>query len=194
MNYLYTNKTEIVPLDNKLPDAGYDIVDNFSDLNGKNWLLYNSKQAAFYNANPGASPEEVYNMQLTIIEEYVPTRKEMVKLLQGRINERVNTEILSGFVWQEMEVWLSIENQSNYKAAYDLNYQAQAMQKPFTPVKFKFGTDEKPIYYTFTSFDDLADFFLSAFAYIQSCYQSGWEEKEALSVLSDDELRNLIKE
>ena len=34
-------------------------------------------------------------------------------------NEQIDREILSGFLYEGMPVWLSSENQFNYKAAYD---------------------------------------------------------------------------
>lgn len=84
--------------------------------------------------------------------------------------------------------------QANYKAAYDLAFQAKVMQMNFTEVKFKFGTDEEPVYHIFTSFEEFADFYVSAVNYIQACYQSGWTEKDELEKLSDNELRTLYSE
>lgn len=191
--YLYTNKSEIIQLSEKLPEAGYEVVKTFAELNGKNWLLFNKKQTAFYEANPNASAEEVFNMQLTVIEEYVPSRSEMIGVLKDRINNKVNDQILRGFVWNEMPVWLSVENQNNYKAAYDLAFQARVMQMNFTEVKFKFGTDEEPVYYNFTSFEEFADFYIKAVGYIQSCYETGWSEKDALDNLTDELLLNKYK-
>ena len=37
------------------------------------------------------------------------------------INAQTDEKILSGFVWNEMPVWLSSENQFNFKAAYVLH-------------------------------------------------------------------------
>lgn len=152
------------------------------------------------NTDYEGTDAEVMNQFLASINEPNKTlvenmsRKELVSALQGKINERINALILSGFVWRDMAVWLSAENQSNYKAAYDLAFQAQAMQMPFSPVKFKFGTDEEVIYHVFTDFGELADFFTKAVKHIQDCYQKGWDEKDALVVLTDEELRNLLKQ
>ena len=38
-------------------------------------------------------------------------------------NKQTDEKILSGFVWKGMKVWLSAENQFNYKAAFDLAMQ-----------------------------------------------------------------------
>lgn len=140
--------------------------------------------------------EEVMNKYLASIEDpsILMSREELIEALKTRINDRVNNEILSGFVWNDMPVWLSIENQNNYKAAYDLAFQTQVMQMPFTPVKFKFGIDEAPIYHDFTSFNELADFYVKAVGYVQSCYEAGWSEKDSLDSMSDEELRTLLKQ
>ena len=59
------------------------------------------------------------------------------------INKDVDQKILSGFTWKDMPVWLSTENQFNYKAAYDLAVMAQGKT---LPVVFKFGTVDTPVY------------------------------------------------
>ena len=48
-------------------------------------------------------------------------------------------------------VWLSTENQYNYKAAYDLAVQTGGETLPVT---FKFGSDEQPEYHTFEKLDE----------------------------------------
>jgi hypothetical protein len=71
-----------------------------------------------------------------------------------------------------MLVWLSSENQFNYKAAYDLAVQTGGAS---LPVKFKFGTTEDPVYYTFTNINDLSDFYMSAMRYINQTLDQGWQ-------------------
>lgn len=140
--------------------------------------------------------DEVMNQYLASIADptILMSREELIKAFQEKINARVNEEILFGFVWNDMPVWLSVENQTNYKAAYDLAFQAQVMSMPFTPVKFKFGIDDAPIYHDFTSFNELADFYVKAVAYIQNCYEDGWREKDSLDSMSDEELRTHLKQ
>lgn len=46
------------------------------------------------------------------------------------------------------------------------------------PVTFKFGTTEKPVYYTFESVEDLADFYTGAMEYINAQLNQGWQEKD----------------
>lgn len=70
-----------------------------------------------------------------------------------------------------MPIWLSSENQFNYKAAYDLAIQTEGAN---LPIKFKFGTTENPEYFIFESIEDLSDFYLSAMTFINKTLQEGW--------------------
>ena len=49
-----------------------------------------------------------------------PTIEEVKEFVIGVENAKIDANILSGFEWNGMSVWLSSENQFNYKAAYDL--------------------------------------------------------------------------
>lgn len=69
-------------------------------------------------------------------------------------------------------MWLSQENQYDYKAAYDLAFQTDGKT---LPVSFKFGTDESPVYHTFEMFDELADFYTKAVKHIQEMLENGWK-------------------
>lgn len=93
------------------------------------------------------------------------------------INKDVDQKILSGFTWKDMPVWLSTENQFNYKAAYDLAVMAQGKT---LPVVFKFGTVDTPVYYTFDTLEDISDFYLSAMAYISKTLEEGWKLKDSI--------------
>jgi len=76
-----------------------------------------------------------------------------------------------------MPVWLSTENQFNYKAAYDLAVMSQGQSLPVT---FKFGATESPVYYTFETLDDISDFYISAMAYINTTLAEGWKLKDGI--------------
>ena len=46
------------------------------------------------------------------------------------------------------------------------------------PVKFKFGTDEQPVYRIFDSMADLTEFYTSAMRFIQNTLDAGWQRKD----------------
>lgn len=92
-------------------------------------------------------------------------------------NENTKWKIISGFVWNGMNVWLSSENQFNYKAAYDLAVQSEGKS---LPVVFKFGTTDNPVYHTFETLEDITDFYSSAITYINKTLADGWKKKDSL--------------
>ena len=108
---------------------------------------------------------------------FKPSLEQLKKLILDAINKDVDEKILSGFVWKDMPVWLSTENQFNYKAAYDLAVMSSGQS---LPVMFKFGTTENPVYYHFSTLEDISDFYVSAMAYINTTLAEGWQKKDAI--------------
>jgi hypothetical protein len=95
------------------------------------------------------------------------------------INARTDAKILSGLVWNGKPVWLSQENQFNFKAAYDLAVQTQGATLPVT---FKLGEaeDGTPVYHTFETMEDSTDFYTAAVNHIHQCVADGWTEKDGI--------------
>lgn len=114
-------------------------------------------------------------------EEFVckPNRTEIRALITDWYNRQTEERILSGFNYEEVPVWLSQENQFNYKAAYDLAVQTDG---DTLPVVFKFGTDTEPVYKTFTTIEELTKFYTCAMKYIQDTLRQGWKKKDALDM------------
>lgn len=110
---------------------------------------------------------------------YRPTEEDVRGLVLAWFNEQTNVAILSGFVYEEVIVWLSQENQFNYKAAYDLAVQTEGKSLPVT---FKFGTDDEPVYRQFTKLPEFTDFYIKAMNHIQSTLAGGWKKKETFAL------------
>ena len=108
-----------------------------------------------------------------------PTQDEIKDIIIAQINCNVEEKILCGLVWRDMPIWLSTENQFNYKAAYDLAVQTGGQS---LPVKFKFGTDEQPVYHTFTTLEELQEFYMISLAFVQQVLDEGWQEKDNLDL------------
>lgn len=109
---------------------------------------------------------------------YKPTLQEVKNTILDWENEIIDEKILSGFIWKDMPIWLSTENQFNYKAAFDL----ASTFGGNLPLVFKFGTPEDPIYYKFTEFEDLKDFYISAMSYINNTLAEGWMKKDSIDL------------
>lgn len=109
--------------------------------------------------------------------DHRPTPAELRAAVSAHVNAETEEAIRSGFTYEGATVWLSQENQMNYKAAYDLAVQTDGASLPVT---FKLGTDEVPVYRTFTTLAELRDFYTAAHRHVQDCLAKGWEKKDAV--------------
>lgn len=109
-----------------------------------------------------------------------PSMDEIRSMILGWQNARTNAEILSGFVWNDIPVWLSAENQSNFKASYDLAFQTNGA---ILPVRFKLGEDSEgnPFYFTFEEMGTLTDFYTKSVKHVQDTLSYGWKMKDAFN-------------
>lgn len=94
------------------------------------------------------------------------------------INHDVDKKIISEFVWENIPIWLSLENQFNYKSAYDLAVQTNGAN---LPVVFKFGDDGNPIYHKFKTVEELSDFYIKAITHINEQLTIGWQKKDSIN-------------
>lgn len=106
-----------------------------------------------------------------------PSFIELRSLIIDEINKITDKTILDGFKWKDMAIWLSAENQFNYKAAYDLAFQTNGAN---LPVIFKFGSIEEPIYYKFNTLEELQDFYIESMSYINKQLEIGWNKKDSI--------------
>ena len=109
---------------------------------------------------------------------HIPTREEVAKVINDHVNELTDKKILSGFVWNGKSVWLSTENQFNFKAAFDVAVQTGGAT---LPVKFKLGEDDngEPVYHVFEDMSVFSDFYTKAITFIMTALNEGWNEKDS---------------
>lgn len=108
----------------------------------------------------------------------MPDKDKVRQIIINHIDSCTDNRILSGFVWRDIPVWLSMENQFNYKGAYDLAVQTGGATLPIT---FKLGErDGRPVYFTFEDMETFTDFYISAIAYKNACLESGWAKKDSI--------------
>lgn len=108
--------------------------------------------------------------------DHKPSIGEVKETILAWYNTEIDNQIISGFIWKNTPIWLSMENQFNYKAAYDLAVQTEGKLLP----TFKFGTTENPVYYKFETLEDLQDFYLEAMTYVNETLRKGWEVKDSI--------------
>lgn len=124
--------------------------------------------------------KEGYAKAVMSILPHKPSFEDIKKHILDYCNQEIDKGILSGFKWRGMSVWLSPENQQNYKASFDLAMQFNGLGGTL-PVTFKFGSEAEPIYYKFETLDDLKDFYLSAVQFVTLALEEGWKKKDTIN-------------
>ena len=112
-----------------------------------------------------------------------PSIDEIKPIILDYINKKIDNKILNGFIWTakdetKISVYLSSENQFNYKAAYDLAYQTDGQSLPF---RLKFGPVDNPQYYDFTDMEEFGSFYLNCIGFINNTLQEGWQIKDSIN-------------
>ncbi len=130
---------------------------------------------------PRPQQPSAYHKWSDTSNEYVADtskKQEVLELLKAKIDAETDENILNGFLYEDKSVKLSLENQMNYKAEYDmrelLNY----------PHKIKAGNE----YVMLQGADEYAAFYIAGVQYIRTCIETGWAEKDALDSKTTAEL------
>lgn len=141
----------------RLSDNNYLLIFGFGKVNGDDEQGYNWRK--YYDHKP----------------DELELKEDITALIDHFTDER----ILTGFQWNGGNVYLSQENQMNFKAAYDLAIQTQGAT---LPIKFKLGedTDCNPIYHTFAELSEFTDFYMKAVTFIVTALNEGWNEKDSV--------------
>lgn len=126
--------------------------------------------------------------------DHIPTPEELRTVIHDHVDALTDEKILTGYQWtvlhgdhagQTVNVWLSTENQNNFKAKHDaaLAY-PEEVRFPFS-YKISEDADHKAIYETFQNIGELARFYLGGLNFIDSCLGAGWVEKNTADAFID---------
>lgn len=109
----------------------------------------------------------------------VVTHGEIKEAIINDINAATDEKILKGFVWNDIPVWLSAENQRNLSEAQRM---AEKYGDSILPLRFKLGETQEgtPVYHVFETTDELDDFYTKAFAFVNQCLNDGWNLKDSI--------------
>lgn len=140
--------------------------DQLVQIGRHSWLLV---FGYFELAGQGYNWRKDYNHQ--------PTKAELKSDIDTLINAETDAKILSGYEWDGQTVWLSVENQLNYKTAYDLAVQTSGATLPVT---VKVGQEDAPTYVEFSSVNELGEFYMGAVTHIQGAQKAAWKEKDGV--------------
>lgn len=130
------------------------------------------KWMVLWAAKPKA---DCYSFMSEVIN-HKPTIQEIKGIILNWYNGIIDNKIQSGFMWNGIPIWLSLENQFNYKAAYDVAVQSGGEVLP----TLKFGTIDNPVYFKFESLEDLKDFYLKSTTYVSQTLSDGWKMKDTI--------------
>ena len=106
--------------------------------------------------------------------DHLPALAEIKAVINEWYNRKITDTIESGYVWNGLKVWLSTENQMNYKTAYDLAF-ADRRGKP--SCYFQAREEDNPTFYEFASMQQLQEFYTGAVKHIQETQKEGWALK-----------------
>ncbi|MBQ3421256.1 MAG: hypothetical protein IJH34_06225 [Romboutsia sp.] len=116
-----------------------------------------------------------YSYWNTAVFNHKPSANEIQKFVFDEINDKVKSMILLNFKWNGFDVYLSKENQMNYKSFYDLAFQTKGASLPVT---LKFEKNGKAEYFTFDDLDIFTDFYKGMVKHINNCLAYGWSLKD----------------
>lgn len=108
---------------------------------------------------------------------YKPIESELKEDIVEHINKLTDAKILTGFTYEGSLVYLSAENQFNYKAAFDLCMLTDGSNLPVT---FKFEQEDAPKYRQFNTKEELREFYLLAVSFVSKTLAEGWAEKDVI--------------
>ena len=147
----------------------------YNIINGKSVTIMWDYKPVFKTNLKGEEIETPFGIWQEHTFDFIPELSDIKKIVLDYYNKKIDERILSGLVWNGMKIWLSNENQFNYKAVYDLAFQTNGAN---LPVYFKFGDETEPVYHEFKTLEEISDFYLASINYIQNILQKGWTEKE----------------
>jgi uncharacterized protein YacL (UPF0231 family) len=114
-------KSIYVEFDNKLDEKIFKTGATWDDYASGAWVLLSDSQLAFRDANPGASVQEVFNMQLTPVPEPPPRTIEQARLEKISEITSYDYNVVNQFKikMQGMEIshWFDAQERSKYNTS-----------------------------------------------------------------------------
>lgn len=150
--------------------GNYERVDRLIQVGKRIWLLY---FGLFEDGNGKYIFQQYFSMK--------PSLEEVKKIVIDTINEETQSKIMSGFKWKGNLVWLSEANQLNYSRDFAVAYYCERKGEDYALPTYKFGTDDKPVYYLFETFEEFMQFSKSWSQHIADAVSEGWNEKNNIN-------------
>lgn len=113
--------------------------------------------------------------------DHQPAPDEIKALFDSWSSNETARLIREGLTYGGHLVWLSQENQLNYKMIHDTAVQSGGQN---LPVRIKLGSDQAPAYVTFSTISEIKTFFSAVTSHIQSCLELGWQQRDTFDLNS----------
>lgn len=119
-----------------------------------------------------------YGTWTEITFDYKPGFEKIKSSIISIIDALTRDKIINDFRWNDYNVYLTIENQTNYNREY---YLASSTNGKNLPVTFKFEKDGVSEFYTFKTLEELQQFYIDMSEHIRKVQSDGWETKNSIN-------------
>lgn len=156
----------------------FGLIESLVDMPSKNnpvWIVrWDARPLIVLDGEGNELPTEYYQWEERVYRNR-KSKAEFKIIIDQYFNEGNQLRILSGYQWRGHAVWLSSENQFNYKAAFDRAEQTAGLSLPY---RVKFGNDLEPDYHDFKDMDEFRNFYDGAMVFIQNTLKECWDNKD----------------
>ncbi|WP_313268729.1 hypothetical protein [Sphingobacterium sp.] len=108
--------------------------------------------------------------------DHRPTEDEIKEYVIAHYNKMCNDVIQSGLKFNDETVWLSLENQQNYKMIYDY----AILNDDIFPIRIKLGEVLSPVYHEFQTVEEIKGFYNSIIKHINDTLCEYWVIKDSI--------------
>lgn len=109
---------------------------------------------------------------------YKPSINDIKNIINNSINEKTKQYITNKFEWNGMSIYLSLENQIDYKLLLDTTLLLDGAN---LPEKVKFKVNGENFYYSFETIDDMKDFIIAMNNHIRKHINNGNNSKDEIN-------------
>ena len=106
------------------------------------------------------------------------SKNEIKDIINAYVNSEVKKSIENKFEWNSMHIYLSLENQIDYKLLFDVTMLQNGKNLPET-IKFKVNGEN--IFYEIESIEEFKDFIIKMNNHIRTCIKIGNNIKESIN-------------
>lgn len=136
----------------------------------------NNKYVVSWGLNQIDQSNDLWQWYYFVVN-HKPSINEIKTNIETFINEQTKNIIFNHFKWNDMKIYLSLENQIDYKLLFDATMIQDGKNLPEV---LKFKINDENVYYEITSIDEFKDFILSINEHIRKSLKYGNDLKDSI--------------